>query len=142
MTCSGLTMATCHTCPNWIWHAMSSVSSSCVSCSSLYGANCIRCTSSACTACALSSNMVLASNGLSCVNSMCTVANCVECYSGGGSCYRCQSGYVTASNYTCIPATCSVSNCITCSGALCLNCFPDYSLNNAQDQCNPLCHGD
>ena len=138
-TCIAFGSSQCYLCPDFVYVARGSGPAQCVSCSSLYGADCIRCTTSVCTDCAYSSNTVLALDGSGCQAGNCTVNNCVICYAGGTSCYRCQQGYQVATNGSCLSTTCSIANCQLCNGALCSNCFPGYSRSNDQLVCNPVC---
>ena len=135
VACSGLNSTSCQsTCMDWVWS-----NASCQSCGTFYGIDCVRCNTSVCLDCAVSSNTVLAHNGLSCVANSCSVANCVECYQNSTKCFKCSSGYVTDSNTTCTQATCLITNCNACDGSLCLTCFSGYALSADRMSCNPVC---
>ena len=74
-TCSSLPSSTCSsTCVDWFYSTLNNI---CQNCASKYGNNCIQCTQSVCLSCAYSSNLVLASDSLSCITSNCTIANCL-----------------------------------------------------------------
>ena len=144
VTCNTLASSNCSViCPDYRFQvATTSVPQQCTSCGVTFGSGCIRCTSSVCLICAFSSNLTLASNGLSCVNSACTDSNCLVCYSAGSACYKCKTGFeVNPSNFQCRTAACSISNCITCATAsTCANCYPGYALNTLSTVCEPVCN--
>lgn len=127
-------------CPDFLYlSAGGSAPSTCTSCQTLYGTSCIRCTSSACLICAYSSNLALGSDGSGCINSNCSVTNCLICYTDGTRCYKCKSGFIVNANFTCSSTSCSVANCITCSGTSCANCFPGYQITTDFTACHPIC---
>ena len=83
--------------------------------------------------------MVVKADGSGCMTTNCTLAYCDECYSSGGSCYRCQTGYEVSSNGSCVVAACSIGNCNLCNGALCSSCLSGYELSGNEMSCNPVC---
>ncbi len=83
--------------------------------------------------CAYSTNLILAPDKLSCVNSNCSDPNCLVCYNDGANCSQCKSGYEL--NDTCEASTCSVANCLACSVSVCASCAYGYSLSADQTIC-------
>ena len=85
VSCSGLNSSSCNTtCVDWYFNTNNST---CESCVSKYGANCIQCSMTVCTACAFSSNTILAADSLSCGNTStnCNSANCASCSMSAGN---------------------------------------------------------
>jgi len=78
LTCLFQSQSTCtSTCPDHIWTPIGSAPSSCYACYQVYGAECIKCTTSICTACSYTSGTTLSSDSKSCILSTCSVSNCV-----------------------------------------------------------------
>lgn len=115
LNCSTLQQNDCYSfCPGYSWIVQGSGAGGCLSCSALFGANCVRCSSSSCLACTSSSGSSLDPSTLTCIVETCTVSNCMDCYSGGLKCARCQDGYQLDSIFTCAMSTCTVPQCSVC----------------------------
>lgn len=140
VTCNFLNQSVCtSTCPDHIYTVSGSSAAACLPCYNIYGADCIRCTTSICLECSFTSGLVLASDSKSCVIPNCNVSNCIQCYASGAKCYRCGSGFEVLSNFTCGMATCNIAYCKQCSGSTCAICFPGYSVSSDGLDCMPIC---
>ena len=136
-SCANLTSSECSSiCIDWYFNT---TSNTCESCSSMYGADCIECTTSACTQCSFSSGKRLSNDNLSCV--ACAVGNCSSCYNASGveRCYRCDLGYGVDSSFGCStwPSYCMIPFCRLCfaQGSYCSACYPGYVLSPLINSC-------
>ena len=131
-SCSNLNSSTCtSTCPDW--YVNTTNNSTCESCESKYGSNCIECTINVCQRCSQSSNTLLANDSLSCVNSSsnCNISNCGLCSSVNGTirCTSCSANYnLDAVTGLCVSVSvsCASANAFECASSKCAT----YTWNN------------
>lgn len=128
-------------CPGYIWGSQNgSVAATCISCETLFGPNCVRCTTSICLSCAFSSGSTLTPTSTGCVTETCSVTNCVDCYDSGRKCSVCQVGYmVNPTTFICETASCVIVQCAVCEVGKCARCNLGYTPSPDGSSCQPVC---